>query len=321
MHQLQTFMSSLAIGSPTSVDALSVYPLLRPSSPPPFYDTLSDAVRAGSLHISEVSDAGSVPQLRVLNDGPRPVLIVDGEELIGAKQNRIVNLTVLVPERSMITLPVTCVEAGRWHAVSDEFAPAERAFHASGRRDKLDDVSFSMARVGAPMADQSAVWSDIARKSERLGARSATGAAAAMYEQKHRSLDKLIASIRPMDHQVGAVFTIRGAIAGFDAFDSPETWARTMPKLLRSYGLDALDTAIGGDGFATPDLPRFLEAVSHATCTTYPAVGAGQDLRFEGGGIVGAALDTNSGVVHAVAFPAADVARPSSRRRSPRRSQ
>jgi hypothetical protein len=316
MQEFQTFMSSLSIGSPTSVDGLSVYPLLRAAASAPFYDTLSDAVQSGTLHISEVSDAGHVPELRVVNDGARPVLIVDGEELVGAKQNRIVNLTVLVPELVTLTLPVTCVEVGRWHHVSKEFVPAERAYYASGRRSKLDQVSMSMRSHSTPTSDQSAVWSEIAQKSARLGAQSDTGAAAAMYEQRREALDRIISSIGPVIHQVGAVFAIRGLIAGFDAFDSPRTWAHTMPKLLRSYGLDALDTAIGGDGFATPDPQRFLEAVSRATCTVYPAVGAGHDLRFEGGGIVGAALETTKGVVHAVAFPAADVARPSVRRGS-----
>ena len=316
MQEFQAFMSSLTIGSPTSVDGLSVYPLLRTTMAPPFYDTLSDAVRLGTLHISEVSAAGHVPELRVVNDGSRPVLILDGEELVGAKQNRIVNLTVLVPERATITLPVTCVEAGRWHHVSAEFASAERAYYASGRRNKLGQVSFSMRTHSSPMADQSAVWSEIAMKSDRLGASSPTGAAAAMYEQRSGALDRIISSISPLPQQVGAVFTIRGMVAGFDAFDSPATWARTMPKLLRSYGLDALDPTIGGDGFATPDPQRFMDAVSRATCTVYPAVGAGHDLRFEGGGIVGAALETSNGVVHAVAFPAADVGRPSGRRGS-----
>jgi hypothetical protein len=308
-------MSSLTIAPPVSVDGLSVYPLLRTPAPTPFYDTLSEAVRAGTLHISEVSEAGHVPELRVVNDGPRPVLIIDGEELVGAKQNRIVNLTVLVPERSTITLPVTCVEAGRWSSVSREFEPAERALWMSARRSKLGHVSKSMETLRRRSADHAAVWSAIADKSARLGSWSATGAAAAMYEQRRDGLDKMIASIRPLEHQVGAVFAIRSAIAGFDAFDSPATWARTMPKLLRSYGLDALDAAIGGDGFATPNPQRFLESVSHAACTVYPAVGAGHDLRFEGDGIVGAALEATSGVVHAVAFPAADVIRPTARRR------
>jgi hypothetical protein len=314
MQEFQTFMASISIGSPRSVDGLSVYPLLRSDAPAPFYDTLSDAVRAGTLHISEVSDMGHVPELRVVNDGARPVLIIDGEELVGAKQNRIVNLTVLVPELTTLTLPVTCVEAGRWRHVSKEFAPAGRAFHASGRRSTLGQVSMSMRTHHRAMSDQAAVWSEIAQKSERLGARSPTGAAGAMYDLRSDGLDRMIASIEAVDRQVGAVFTIRGMIAGLDVFDSPRTWAQTMPKLVRSYGLDALDTAIGGDGFAIPDPKRFVEAVARATCTVYPAVGAGQDLRFEGGGIVGAALETKMGVVHAVAFPASDVARPAVRR-------
>ncbi|HMF94435.1 MAG TPA: DUF6569 family protein [Vicinamibacterales bacterium] len=315
MPDLDPFLSSLSLGSPTLVDGLGIYPLLRTPAAQPFYDTLSDAVRAGVLHITELSGAGSVPELRVVNEGARPVLIVDGEELVGAKQNRIVNLTVLVPARATITLPVTCVEAGRWRHVTDEFTLAERTHYASGRRSKLGQVSMSMRMHSTPRSDQSAVWSEIADKSARLGAHSPTAAAGAMYEQRRGTLDRMIGSIKPLDQQVGAVFTIRGLIAGFDAFDHPRTWAQMMPKLMRSYGLDALDPAIGGDGFATPDPQRFLDAMSRAACTAYPAIGAGRDLRFEGNGIVGAALDTSEGVVHAVAFPASDVVRPAVKRR------
>ena len=135
-----------------------------------------------------------------------------------------------------------------------------------------------------------------------------------MYELRHDGLEKILGSIKPLDGQVGAVFAIRGAIAGFDAFDSPATWASVMPKLLRSYGLDAMDATIGGDGFATPDPQRFLEAVSRASCTVYQGVGAGQDLRFEGGGIIGAALEAKNSIVHVVAFPASNATRPTSRR-------
>jgi len=135
-----------------------------------------------------------------------------------------------------------------------------------------------------------------------------------MYEKERHNLNKFVEGLRPQESQVGAVFAIRGQIAGLDVFDSPRTWASLMPKLVRSYGLDALDLGIGGDGFAEPSPGRFLDAVSAAESTFYPAVGAGRDLRVEGGGILGAALTTDQGVVHAVAFPAADVARPHSRR-------
>ena len=314
MQHLAAFLSSLSLGPSQSVAGLTVFPLLRQPAPEPWYDTLTEAVAARTARVTEVSDGGRVPELQVVNDSLRHVLIVDGEELIGAKQNRIVNLTILVPPKTSLTIPVSCVEAGRWREVSREFTPATHAFHSSGRRAKVEQVSMSLRSEGARSSDQSAIWGEIAMKSARMGSDSNTRAASAMYDKERHNLDKFVEGLRPQDGQVGAVFAIRGQIAGLDVFDSPRTWASLMPKLVRSYGLDALDLGIGGDGFAEPSPHRFLDAVSAAQCTFYPAVGAGRDLRVEGGGILGAALTTEQGVVHAVAFPAADVARPHPRR-------
>ena len=73
-----------------------MFPLLLPEDDAPGYLTLDEALAAGHASVTEVSEAGSVPELLVKNLAPSPVLILDGEELVGAKQNRIVNLTILV---------------------------------------------------------------------------------------------------------------------------------------------------------------------------------------------------------------------------------
>jgi hypothetical protein len=257
-------------------------------------------------------------QSSVVNESRRDVLIVDGEELVGAKQNRIVNLTILVPAHTSLTIPVSCVEAGRWHSTSAEFAPADRAFHASGRRANVTQVSESLRTSSSRRSDQRAIWDEIDAKSARLGADSSTAAAAAMYEEKRDALDEFVKTLKPMDRQVGAVFAIRGHVVGLDAFDSPATWSELIPKLLRSYGLDALDSAVGAADSTVSDPSSFLEAVATATCKVYPAVGGGQDLRFEGAGVSGAALSMEKGILHAVAFPATDVTRPTARRSSGR---
>ncbi|MGH8953160.1 MAG: ARPP-1 family domain-containing protein, partial [Acidimicrobiia bacterium] len=51
---------------------------------------------AASAHITEATEAGTVPFLQVTNNADHPLLLLDGEELLGAKQNRILNTTVLV---------------------------------------------------------------------------------------------------------------------------------------------------------------------------------------------------------------------------------
>ena len=91
-----------------------------------------DALALGTVQIGETSEAGRVPELRVLNHGDRAVFLLDGEELIGAKQNRVLNLSILVPPHSESTIPVSCVESGRWSRRSAHFGSAPRAHYAEG---------------------------------------------------------------------------------------------------------------------------------------------------------------------------------------------
>lgn len=40
--------------------------------------------------------------------------MLEGEQIIGLKQNRIVNMSILIKENSELPVPVSCVEEGRW---------------------------------------------------------------------------------------------------------------------------------------------------------------------------------------------------------------
>ena len=64
--------------------------------------------------VTEINESGSVPELRITNNLDERVLLIDGQELIGAKQNRILNTDVLVSAKKSLNLPVSCVEQGRW---------------------------------------------------------------------------------------------------------------------------------------------------------------------------------------------------------------
>ncbi len=64
---------------------------------------IEEAVAAGSV-VDEVG-SGVVSRLLLHNLGDRPVLLVDGEQLVGARQNRILNTTILVPARTKLEIP------------------------------------------------------------------------------------------------------------------------------------------------------------------------------------------------------------------------
>lgn len=104
--------SSLQLGEPVEHRGIVIAPLFPRRTPVAAYVTLGDALPLG-LRIEEVSESGSVPELAVTNPTDANVLLYDGEELLGAKQNRILNVTVLVAAKSSVPIPVSCIEEGR----------------------------------------------------------------------------------------------------------------------------------------------------------------------------------------------------------------
>jgi len=74
---------------------------------------LKETLIQNLLKITELNDSGAVPQLKVMKNAELPVLILDVEELMGAKQNRIVNTNILLSEKFETIIPVSGVEQGR----------------------------------------------------------------------------------------------------------------------------------------------------------------------------------------------------------------
>ena len=72
--------------------------------------TLQEALDQQVLEITELDESGSVPELKVTNTAAQYVLLLDGEELMGAKQNRVLNTTILIKPNSETVIPVSCTE-------------------------------------------------------------------------------------------------------------------------------------------------------------------------------------------------------------------
>src|SRR5262245_6186207 len=90
--------ASIALGAPQVHRNLVVFPIVTSSPNPAQWLTLAEAIEQQLLTVTEVSHSGSVPELAVNNRADRPVLLLDGEELVGAKQNRVLNTTILLKE-------------------------------------------------------------------------------------------------------------------------------------------------------------------------------------------------------------------------------
>ena len=305
MQTITNTLESLMLGQPTTFLNLTLFPLLGKCELERNYLTLGAAIQAGTASVREVSRGGSVPELILENSGKQPVLILDGEELIGAKQNRTANVTILAPAGKTVRIPVTCVEAGRWRYQSHEFAPSEQVHFARGRLAKMESVTGSMRRTGSRRADQGEVWNDIADKSARMNVQTPTGAMSDVYGAHQTRIDDYVGAFKADGDQMGAVFAIGERIEGLELFDCQQTLADMLPKLIRSYAIDAVESV--GAHRRSPDADRaeaFIELLARADFESYPAVGEGTEVRVSGGGVIAGGLVAEGRLVHLAAFVA-----------------
>jgi len=166
----------MEIGACQSFENMAVFPLQFPGNGGPEYITLKEALERGVFAVTEVSAGGSVPELMVENKGDVAVLILDGEELAGAKQNRVLNTTILVGPKSAAKIPVSCTEHGRWSYVSREFHASGNVMAPQLRQVNMQEVHASLRSGRRFDGDQCAVWDGIARMHELAQVDSMTGA-------------------------------------------------------------------------------------------------------------------------------------------------
>jgi hypothetical protein len=151
MKQIISFLETAKIARKQAYRNLTIFPLLAPDGVEPDYLTLEQALDQNLIKITELDNEDSVPELKLSNLGNKTVLIVEGEELIGARQNRIVNSSFLIAGETEVVIPVSCVEQGRWNYSSESFKPGRKMAHASLRREYQQDVSYSISLGNVPI--------------------------------------------------------------------------------------------------------------------------------------------------------------------------
>jgi hypothetical protein len=274
---LHETLLDLTLGEFLAHQALTVVPLLASPRPEPDWLTLAEA--GGKVTITEVSEGGSVPVLGVTNDADQALLLLDGEELVGAKQNRIFNTTVLVGAHATLQIPVSCVEQGRWSYRSRHFGASDYSLYASLRAQKAARVSESLERGAGHASDQNEIWAGVA-ETDLAASRKA---------------------LAPRPGQIGALVFVSGHWVGIDLLPSPALFARAWSRLGAGYAADALGARARRP--RTVAAAEILSRLAVAPIEPAKAVGLGDELRL-GGTLTGAALIAGGVVAHLMAFPA-----------------
>ncbi|HID32310.1 MAG TPA: hypothetical protein EYP24_02910 [bacterium (Candidatus Stahlbacteria)] len=250
-----------------------------------------------------MDEHGSVPTLSVKNNGDRRVLLVGGEELLGAKQNRVLNTSVMVLPSVTIDVPVSCTEQGRWSYSSENFRASPTIMPRNSRMKNKRSVDLSLEARGSFEGDQGAVWDDISVMQQRAGVSSKTNAMRDVIDANWSSISEYTEAFQPVDGQNGAIFLANGAITGMELFSKEDAFRSIFPKIVGSYAFDHItNTGAQETGIEEASVDGFLKRLTRSRRSTYPSNGEGLDLRFEGDKISGAALVCQGEIIHLSAY-------------------
>ncbi len=304
-NQIKQYLGSVRLGQPQTHHNLILFPLQAAQNGVMPFITLGEATASGTLTVSEVSTGGSVPELFVINKGQDAVLLVDGEELIGAKQNRVLNTSILIMPKSEVKIPVSCVEQGRWSYKSLHFSPSEAIMAVKSRAQKSRSVSASLKNHASFGSDQGQVWEEIHKLQSKACMESPTSAMNDVFSAYDQKLKECLAKFPCDPGQQGLLVLHNGQVAGLDLISRPEAYARLHDKFVRSYILEALMEKPG----ETADLDRaretgmkFLADASAAAEERFPSTGFGWDHRLRADGLAGNALAAHDHVIHMAIF-------------------
>jgi hypothetical protein len=294
--------AQITVAAPNVVGPLAVFPLIADREPSLRYVSFAEAVQRGAS-VKELAGGASVNDLVVHNPLDVPVLLYEGEEVLGAQQNRTFDVSVLVAAASALRAPVSCVEAGRWdggrHA--EAFAPAPQTANPRLRRMKSTHTRASLAAGLGARADQSEVWREVADTASRHGVNSRTSALHDVFEHGRERLDTVARAVEMHCSQVGMLAAIGGRFVVLDHVSEVEAFAALHGPLVQGYALDALEAPEAAPP-SIDDAREFIELLLAAPYTSGPAVGLGEGLRFAFGGLAGAGLACEGELVTLTAF-------------------
>lgn len=303
LETMKNTITGLELGEVQTFRNAAVFPIFAKEAHGPAYITLGEALKRSMLTISETSEDGSVPEVKVVNAGEVFVLLLDGEELVGAKQNRVLNSTVLLTPKSETVINVSCTERGRWSYRSREFADSDVVMARNIRARKSRSVSASLRESNQFRSDQGEIWEEIDVLGESAGVCSETAAMRDIFAGKENHLKECLDRFAKIQDQVGLIFVVDSVVVGMDLVSRSDAYSDLHNRLVRSYAIDSmLENQSEGKPGSVESVEQFVSKLVGCSESSFPSVGCGTDYRYENRDVCGSALVHEDTCIHAAFF-------------------
>ncbi|MBK9138142.1 MAG: hypothetical protein IPM17_05170 [Verrucomicrobia bacterium] len=267
------------------------------------YVTSVRALAEGRVRVTKINTEGSVNHLRIQNLSDQFAFFLDGDILVGAKQNRVLNTSLFLAPHTVTFVPVSCIEQGRWRFSQAHFESAPCAAPPSLRALKSQDLGArARASLNDHWANQGKVWHYVAHLAQMHDVQSPTGNLTDVFAAKQATMDRALAALRHAPGANGLALWAGDRLISVDIFNRADALGDYLPRLVRGALLDFVhqvtpppppSRAAATDRLATV----ICEALAHAT-PPRPSVGVGSERRFETADTLGLALDYQDQLVH-----------------------
>jgi len=298
MESTKEFLKTLRLKEAQLIGNLVLFPVEGDSSSLSL-KTLKEALEEGSCSVKE---KGKVNEAWVKNEADDEIFILEGEELLGAMQDRVSISSRVIPAYYEGPIPVVCVEKGRWSGKTSRFSSG---FVAHPRLRSTISLSLKESlEKGKYKVDQKLVWREVKRKLTTLKVSSATESLHHSFDEVKDSLYELYSHWEPKDEIGVAAFTPKGLLC-CDIFGSSELFKKEWPSLLMGYALDAWETRLSGQSgkLEIDKMKNIWEGIILTELKNKVVYDSTEEKFFEGEGLIGKGCIYKEQLVHIAFYP------------------
>ncbi len=263
------------------------------------YITVDEARESGRLTIN---DTGVVEEVDIDFGGGGNLFILDGEEILGALQNRVFNTSMIATRAVRKRVPVTCVEQHRWEG-DRVFSHSDVVAYPSLRSILASSVTNSIKLSRSFKADQRAIWKSVKETLKSFKVNSVTSSMHDAFSTLRNEIDRFVEEAEFPENTRGFIAVAGNKILGMDVFAGPELFKKLRKKLLRGYALEALTMMSRRTVSGSDDIKDFVNYVFSRDYLKTEGVIEGEELRYTDDKIAAHALRKGGEVIHFASFP------------------
>ena len=281
-------MRRLELGRPVLLGNMLIVPVLGDDG---CIETIT--LEEGLSKGASLRETGSIERVIVENSTEELLFVMDGEELIGERQDRMALFSTVVEKGEEFELPVVCIEKNRWEGDT----PFSTGFTAFPRLRKT--LTFEGKAI------QEKVWSLIETKLKTLRVSSKTMSMHHSFVERERDLE-IYQGWEPEEEAVGVMaFSNRGFLC-CDIFNTRSLFRGLKDKLIKGYALDALEDRMRGRSYSLDlkKINRIWKQIESAETVQLKEMKHGRHEIVSAETVKGKRYSFEDDTIHATFFPA-----------------